>query len=188
MKAMKIVMFSWQVVTPQAAAAAVSERKKLDDDSVVDHEKDVPPYIFLAWLPVEDPDSLSYDKMASFRINSDDPAINKNPSEIPFSRGDEEEFLEPAVVSLDDEDIFCTAKLSGVTEGDLYPFQERLMVFLKDNSYPLSVYDFVHKWSQYSLCLGYDFKSKQGKTVMKKMQQKYKKNVGPPPTTTFQSL
>jgi hypothetical protein len=171
-----------------SSSSSSVEEKKLDDDSVVDHEKDVPPYNFLAWLPVEDPDSLSYDEMASFRINSDDPALNKNPSESPFPRGDEEELLEPAVVSLDYEDIFCTAKFSGVTEGDLHPSQERLMVFLKDNCYPLSVYDFVHKWAQDSLCLGYDFKSKQGKTVMKKMQQKYQKIVGPPPTTTFQSL
>jgi hypothetical protein len=28
------------------------EEKELDDDSVVDHEKDIPPYNFLAWLPV----------------------------------------------------------------------------------------------------------------------------------------
>jgi hypothetical protein len=35
---------------------------------------------------------------------------------------------------------------------------------------------------------GYDFKSKQGKTLMKKMQQKYQKIVGSPPTTTCQSL
>jgi hypothetical protein len=109
------------------------EEKTLDDDSVVDHEEDIPPYNFLAWLPVEDPDSLSYDEMASFRINSDDPALNKNPSESPFPRGDAEELLEPAVVSLDYEDIFCTAKFSGVTEGDLHPSQESLMVFLKDN-------------------------------------------------------
>jgi hypothetical protein len=53
--------------------------------------------------------------MASFRINSDDPALNKNPSESPFPRGDEEELLEPAVVSLDYEEFFCTAKFSGVT-------------------------------------------------------------------------
>jgi hypothetical protein len=103
--------------------------------------------------------------MASFRINSDNTAFNKNPSEIPFPRGDAEELLEPAVVSLYYEDIFCTAKFSGVTEGDLHPSQERLMVFLKDNCYPLSDYDFVHKWAQYSLCLGYDFESKQGKTM-----------------------
>jgi hypothetical protein len=164
------------------------EEKKLDDDSVVDHEKDVPLYKFLAWLPVEDPGSLSYHEMASFRINSDDTGLNKNPSERPFPRGDEEELLEQAVVSLDYEDMFSTAKFSGVTEAGLYPSQERLMVVLKDNCYPLSVYDFVHKWAQDSLCLGYDFKSKPGKTVMKNMQQKYKKNVGPPPTTTFRSL
>jgi hypothetical protein len=171
-----------------SSSSSSIEEKKLHDDSVVDHEKDVPPYSSLAWLPVEDPDSLSYGEMASFRINSDDTALKKNPSESPFPRGDAEEFLEPAVVSLDYEDIFCTAKFSGVTKGDLHPSQERLIVFMKDNCYPLSVYDFVHKWAQESLCLGYDLKSKQGKTVMKKMQQKYKKIVGPPPTTTFQSL
>jgi hypothetical protein len=67
--------------------------------------------------------------MAYFRFNSDDPALNKNPSESPFPCGDEEEFLEPAVVSLDYEAIFCTAKFSGVTEGDLHPSQKRLMIF-----------------------------------------------------------
>jgi hypothetical protein len=103
----------------------------LDDDSVVDHEKDIPPYIFLDWLPVKGPDSLSYDEMASFRINSDDPALNKNPSESPFIRGDAEELLDPAVVSLDYEDIFCTAKFSGGKEGDLHPSQERLMFFFE---------------------------------------------------------
>jgi hypothetical protein len=67
--------------------------------------------------------------MTSFRIIADDPAVIKNPSESPFPRGDEEELLEPAVVSLDYEDIFCPAKFSGVTEGDLHPSQERLVVF-----------------------------------------------------------
>jgi hypothetical protein len=105
------------------------EEKKMDDDSVVDHEKNVPPYNLLAWLQVEDPGSLSYDEMASFRINSDNPALKKNPSESPFPRGDAEELLEREVVSLDYEDIFCTAKFSGVTEGDLHPSQEMLMVF-----------------------------------------------------------
>jgi hypothetical protein len=105
------------------------EEKKMDDDSVVDHEKDIPPYNFFACLPVEDPDSLSCDGMASFRINSYDPALNKNPSESPFPRGNAEELLEPEVVSLDYEDIFCTAMFSGVTEGDLHPSQGRLMVF-----------------------------------------------------------
>jgi hypothetical protein len=171
-----------------SSSSSSIEEKKLDDYSVVDHEKDMPLYNFLSWLLVEDPDSLSYDEMAYFRINPEDPAPNKNPSESPFTRGDAEELLEPVVVSLYYEDIFCTAKFSGVIEGDLHPSQERLMVFLKYNCYPLSVYDFVHKWAQYSLCLCYDFKSKQGKTVMKKMQQKYKKNMGPPPTATFQSL
>jgi hypothetical protein len=114
-----------------SSSSSSVEEKEVDDDSVVDHEEDIPTYNFLAWLPVEDPDSLSYDEMASFRINSDDPALNKNPSESPFPRGDSEEFLEPEFVSLDYEDIFCTAKFSGVTEGDLHLSQERLMVFLK---------------------------------------------------------
>jgi hypothetical protein len=122
-----------------SSSSSSVEEKKLDDDSVVDNEKDVSPYNFLAWLPVEDPGSLSYDEMASFRISSDDPALNKNPSESPFPRGDAEELLDSAVVSLDYEDIFCTAKFSGVIEGDLHPSQERLMGFLKDNCYPLSV-------------------------------------------------
>jgi hypothetical protein len=84
--------------------------------------------------------------------------------------------------------FLCTERFSGVIEGDIHPSQERLMIFLKDNCYPLSIYDSVHKWSQDILCLGYDFKSKQGKTMMNKMQQKYQKIVGPPPTTNFQSL
>jgi hypothetical protein len=92
------------------SSSSVKE-KKMDDDSVVDHEKDVPPYNFLAWLPVEDPDSLSYDEMAYFRINPDDSALNNNPSESPFPRGDEEELLEPAVVSLDYEDFFSHRKV-----------------------------------------------------------------------------
>jgi hypothetical protein len=95
--------------------------------------------------------------MESFQIISDDPALH-NPSESPFPRGYAEKLLGPAIVSLDYEDIYCTAKFSGVTEGDLHPSQERLMIFLKDNCYPLSLYDFVHKWAQDSLYSGYDLK------------------------------
>jgi hypothetical protein len=84
-----------------SSSSSSVEEKKMDDESVIDHEEDIPPYIFLAWLPVEDPDSLSYDEIASFRTNPDDPALNKNPLESPFPRGDEEELIEPAVVSLD---------------------------------------------------------------------------------------
>jgi hypothetical protein len=175
------------MTTGYSSSSSSSIQEKIyDDEASQEHEEDIPAYICLAWLPVQDTDSLSYDEMESFRIRSDNPALH-NPSESPFPRGDAEELLDLAVVSLDYEDIYCTAKFSGVTEGDLHPSQERLLIFLKDNCYPLLVYDFVHKWAQDSLYLGYDFKSKQGKTVMKKMRKK-EKIVGSPPTTTSQSL
>jgi hypothetical protein len=37
------------------------QEKKSDDEASQEHEEDIPAYMFLAWLSVQDPDSISYD-------------------------------------------------------------------------------------------------------------------------------
>jgi hypothetical protein len=82
-----------------------------------------------------------------------------NPSYFQFAHGDAANLHYPAVDSLDCDDMFCKAKLSGAIEGDIHPSQEKIMKFVKDNCYMLSVYTFVHQWAQDSYQTGHDFKS-----------------------------
>jgi hypothetical protein len=89
---------------------------------------------------------------------------------------------------LDYSQMYQSSKFSDMADHSLCPAQERLMNHIKENCYPPALYDFIHDWGLSSLNDGYDFVSPSARTVMKRMESKYKKYIGSPPVTTYQRL
>jgi hypothetical protein len=142
------------------------------------------PHRFISWFKYVDPGLLPAEDRYLFRSN-DNLADNDqyNSSSESSNNSDEDNQDHFSVVPLPipggiPEELFgnivCNhiyqaSKFSTLEDDRLHQAQENLMFHIKENCYPLGLYDFVHNWA--GECT-YDYVSPSSKTGMKSMQEK----------------
>jgi hypothetical protein len=162
---------------------------------------------FTNWLETGDPSSLAFGDRFFFPPSADVPSSDDETIASRHSNNNS------ANTTTMEDDAFCFTLLPlpddvgcnipptidvghmyaspwfrGLDVPNLYPAQKRLMNYLKTNSLPPTIYDWVHEWAQECCHLSYKFESPSGITVMKQMAEKYQKFTGDPPTTIYKSL
>jgi hypothetical protein len=84
--------------------------------------------------------------------------------------------------------MYQSSKFQNLDDSNINPAQERIMDYVKNNCVPPSIFEWVHKWAHEWCESGYAFVSPCAKTVINRMQDKYKHLNGDPPNTIYKSI